>query len=339
MFGSPEPVLPHAIDGERLATSLELVSPVLAIEVPEAVCSALKIPAQAQVSRLTWREWLPQITSYKTVLLWIGPRGEEDQQALGALGRCLPAGTRLWSMHPMGVLVVDRLTGDAVQTLLETEGLVSGVCANTGLGYYARSFARGAESQARSTQDELDAQNPRSQPPEAPEGNDQGDEEVPTPAPSSKAMPDSQDSDECPAAIAKKLAPKPAPKRAPKAKPVPKASAAPAKPSAKQPAKKPLKKQIKQQAKESPQKPPQKPPQKRSQKLSKKKAPKGQAEPASKNVASKKPAAKKVANKKAAPKKSARTVSAKKAAPRKAEPKAAKKASAKQKPAHTRKRK
>jgi|GEM_PF-4089892 len=130
------------IKGDELTRSLDFKPKVLGIGLPAALATALKLGADNLRERDAWRDWINDITGAATVLLWIEERKDDDQAFLSALGKRLPEGALLWTFHAMAMLTVDRLTGDAVQKLLETFGLRDGKCANTGFGYYARSFKR-----------------------------------------------------------------------------------------------------------------------------------------------------------------------------------------------------
>jgi hypothetical protein len=135
-------VLPAIIDSHALAAALPLAGPVIAIELPEPVASALKIAVSHRLARASWRSWVNRIGDAQTVLYWVSPREADDQEFLFALGAALKPGALLYSFHAMGMLTVDRLTGDAVLTLLETFGLRDAGCVNTGIGYYARRMKR-----------------------------------------------------------------------------------------------------------------------------------------------------------------------------------------------------
>lgn len=85
---------------------------------------------------------MPRLLEAQTVLLWVTPRRDDDQDFLIALARHLAPGAHVYTFHAMTVMTVDRLTGDAVQLLLTSDGLAEAGCVNTGFGYYARRFVR-----------------------------------------------------------------------------------------------------------------------------------------------------------------------------------------------------
>jgi hypothetical protein len=115
---------------------------VVAVALPREVCDALGIPAAQRLPREGWRGWLQEYSRARTVLLWISPRGTDDQELFRCIGSHLAADARLYTFHAMSVLTTDRLTGDAVQQLLNDAGLADTGCVNSGFGYYARRFVR-----------------------------------------------------------------------------------------------------------------------------------------------------------------------------------------------------
>lgn len=114
----------------------------IGIGLPAALADALEIPPADRENRDGWLEWMPRIKRVGVALLWMPPRREDDQAFLAALASNLPISARLWSFHAMGIMTTDRLTGDAVQTLLATAGLADRGCVNSGFGYFARRFER-----------------------------------------------------------------------------------------------------------------------------------------------------------------------------------------------------
>lgn len=130
------------IKGDQLIESLALKEPVIGVALPQALATALKLKPESLRSRPDWKTWMKEVPAAATVLYWVEERRDDDQAFLSALGKRLGDKATLWSFHAMAMLTVDRLTGDAVQKLLETCGLRDGRCANTGFGYYARSFTR-----------------------------------------------------------------------------------------------------------------------------------------------------------------------------------------------------
>ncbi|MCA8938251.1 MAG: hypothetical protein KDB07_00455 [Planctomycetes bacterium] len=129
-------------NADRFAKAIGLNAKLLSVSLPDAIADALKIASSARVSRDDWKSWLPRLSKVEIVLLWSTERRNDDQEFLSTLARVLPKGVIVWSFHHMLLQAIDRLTGDAVQTLLTTDGLVDGKCANTGIGFYVRSFKR-----------------------------------------------------------------------------------------------------------------------------------------------------------------------------------------------------
>lgn len=138
----PPASLPNPVNPDQLRRVLAPEEPVAAIGFPPEASDALDIPAEWRLKRGEWKSWLPQFQTARTVLLWINPRREDDQAMFRAIGLCLSEGTRLFTFHAMSVLTSDRLTGDAVQQLLDDAGLLDSGCVNSGFGYYARRFVR-----------------------------------------------------------------------------------------------------------------------------------------------------------------------------------------------------
>lgn len=134
------------IDPGHLVRVLAPADPVVAVAMPSEVCDALAIPGTHRLPRDGWRAWLPRYARARTVLLWIPPRQDDDQELFRCLGGHLAAGATLYSFHAMSVLTTDRLTGDAVLQLLCDAGLADSGCVNGGFGYYARRFVRAPDT-------------------------------------------------------------------------------------------------------------------------------------------------------------------------------------------------
>ena len=129
-------------DGDTLRKLLKIGSDVISIGLPVELADAMGLKASERLDRVDWKRWLPKVSKSKSILLWVQKRKDDDQDFFAALSRHLPSKCSLWTFHAMGVLMIDRLTGDAVQTLLTGSGLSDKECRNTGTGYYARRFIR-----------------------------------------------------------------------------------------------------------------------------------------------------------------------------------------------------
>lgn len=137
-------------DRTKLKKQLGVRGSVIAVGLPPELVSALGIRSTSVLERDKWKNWIVKIPKVDCFLLWIEERRDDDQEFLQRLARHLPKKAVLWSFHAMSVLLSDRLTGDAVQTLLLAGELDDKGCRNVGVGYYARRFvrARGSKAQA-----------------------------------------------------------------------------------------------------------------------------------------------------------------------------------------------
>ncbi len=137
---------PSKIIPERLREAVAGPEPVAGIALPSAVANALELIDGQLLDRDEWRSWIGSVPDLRSVLLWISPRREDDQEFLSALAKALHPDALLHSFHSMAMMTVDRLTGDAVQSLLNASGLSDRGCANTGMGYYTRRFVRSSDA-------------------------------------------------------------------------------------------------------------------------------------------------------------------------------------------------